>query len=119
VKPKHPLVLPPMSAFNLSYLSVETNRWRIYASRTRSDDAGLPQLAWVGTTSALDPSASDPIPHKRGAIVTMPTSAYAWVATCSCKTHGECPASRALDKACDLWDGASLVRLPPYERKSK
>lgn len=96
MKPKHLLVSPPAGAFDLYFLSAFTNRWRKAGTL---DPAATPALAWIGKIEN--------------------EGAFAWVATCSCKTHGECPASRALDKACDLWDGASLIRLPPYERKSK
>lgn len=104
-KPKHPLITPPDGAFDLHFLSATTNRWRKIPTTSGTlvaypaDHPDRIALAWVGKIEN--------------------EGTFAWVATCSCKTHGECPASRALDKACDLWDGASLIRLPPYERKSK
>lgn len=123
---KHPLVLPPSNTplrpvDQLSYLSPETGRWRILASRTRKTGI-VPALAWVGQmyVGLINRRGLIGVDvDKSATLVTDEYASFAWVATCTCKTHGECPASRALDKACELWDAASLVRLPPYERKSK
>lgn len=115
MKTKHPLALPPMSAINVRYLSIITNRWRVVDRVIGAIGDGLvPALAYVGQMQSFRVATKA---DKPATVITL--HSFAWVATCNCKTHGECPASRALDKACDLWDGASLIRLPPYERKPK
>lgn len=90
----HPLCRPPQGAIDVRRLG-GNGRWK--------QDDGSPGLAFFG----LVPTASDE------------EDAAAWVANCNCKVHAECPASRALDKACMIYDGASLVRVRAVAKRKR
>jgi hypothetical protein len=86
---KHPLCRPPSGAIDVRKL-FPNGRWKA--------DDGKPGLAFFGISKE---DAEWPEDERQ---------ASAWVAHCDCKIHAECPASKALDKACLIYDGASLVR---------
>lgn len=85
----HPLCRPPSRADGILRLR-DDGRW--------VNDDHKPGLAFIG------------VPHYKPTC-PVPT-AEAWVANCSCVVHADCPASKALNKACAIYDGASLVRRP-------
>lgn len=95
-KQTHPLCRPPKGATEVLRLK-ENGRW--------IKDDGEPGLAFVGLSGRITNTVTNEITAEN-------VDASAWVASCNCKVHGECPASKALNKACDVYDGASLVRRP-------
>lgn len=90
----HPLCRPPKGAIDVRRLG-SNGRFKI--------DDGTPGLAFFGI-------AMQDVKAKSAA--TVDENVSVWVANCDCKIHGECPASKTLDKACAIYDSASLVRRP-------
>lgn len=97
----HPLCRPPKGAIDVRRLG-SNGRFKI--------DDGTPGLAFFGI-------AMQDVKAKSAA--TVDENVSVWVANCDCKIHGECPASKALDKACAIYDSASLVRRPKITATEK
>jgi hypothetical protein len=95
VKKKHPLCRPPKGAVDVRRLE-RTGRF----SHMNAIEPTEPGLAFFGVAKE---ELGKPEDEQQVSV---------WVANCDCKIHADCPASKALDKACAIYDGASLVRRP-------
>lgn len=82
----HPLCRPPKGSHDVRAL--RNGRWR-------DDDGETPTFVFFGLEQPDDGSPMQ--------------SATVWVAKCSCALWADCPASKALAKASDIYGAASIV----------
>jgi len=89
-----------VKVFRLEIVSRRRARKVIYTNKWLPDD-GQPGLAFIAKIRSL---YSDETVSK---ILYHPT---VWVASCNCKTFGECPASIGANECCERWGVANIVR---------
>ena len=102
---KHPLCRPPQGATNVFRRDPKTGRWL--------KDDGKPGEVFFGSVRVVLKDAVRNVKSEND-------EPKVWVSECSCKIHGECPASIGLNKACEVYEGFVLLeRVPPAKLKGR
>ena len=97
---RHPKCVPPKGVRMLHVRNPKTGRWK--------------ELPWGDFD--FEPKPAEVF----FGMVGVDGDVKVWVAECDCKIHAECPASKGLDKACELFEGFVLLeRVPPAKLKGR